>query len=507
MIMDTILTAFSLVFEWGTLLAVVLASVFGLVVGAIPGLTATMAIALLVPITFFLGPFAAVGSMIACSAMAIFAGDIPGTLLRMPGTPASAAYTDEVYAMTRNGQARLALGANLVFSAAGGVFGTLALMLAAPALAEFATGFSSFEYFWMVMLGLTCATVVGGSDMTKGLISLLIGLGIATIGINNPAGALRFTFGSINLTGGVDFISAMIGLFAVSEILRYARSNHQKSMPKQQEFGHLFSNTWTLTRKYWPQQLRGNFVGVLVGALPGAGADIASWIAYAVSKKFSKTPEKFGTGHIEGVIESTSANNAALGGSWIPAMVFGIPGDTITAIVIGVLYMKGMDPGPSTFISHPEKIYAIFILFLFANLLMVPLGWIAIKMSYKVLSIPQATLMPLILLFCIVGAYATTNSVYGVLLMAIFGVLGYLMEARGFPVAPAILGLVLGPMLEESFVNSMISADGNLAGLVSRPVAGSLALLCAFVWISPLISKVVKNFRKPRLKSIGVPGV
>ncbi|MES2537829.1 MAG: tripartite tricarboxylate transporter permease [Pseudomonadota bacterium] len=504
--MDNILKAFILVFEWHTMLVVLLASIFGLIVGAIPGLTATMAMALLVPLTFFLGPIPAVGGMIACSAMAIFAGDIPGTLLRMPGTPASAAYTDEAYAMTRNGQAQQALGANLLFSAVGGIFGTLVLIFAAPALAEFATNFSSFEYFWMGMLGLTCAVIIGAADRTKGVISLLIGLAIATIGINNPAGMPRFTFGNMNLLSGVDFIAAMIGFFAVSEILRYTISDRKVLVVVQQEFGNLFASCGTLMRQYWPQQLRGNIVGTAIGALPGAGADIAAWIAYAVSKKFSRTPEKFGTGHIEGVIESTSANNAALGGAWIPAMVFGIPGDTITAIVIGVLYMKGMNPGPSMFIKNPENIYAIFILFIVANLLMLPLGWAAIKMARKVLSVPQNLLMPLILLFCIVGAYAATNSSYGVLLMMVFGVVGFVMEARGFPVAPAILGLVLGPMLEESFVNSMISADGNLAGLVGRPVAGTLAAFCAAVWLLPLMRAVWNKFRKPVLTPVETSG-
>jgi len=504
--MDALLKGFSLVFEWHTMLVVLLASVFGLFVGAIPGLTATMAMALLVPLTFFLGPIPAVGAMIACSAMAIFAGDIPGTLLRIPGTPASAAYTDESYAMTRNGQAQLALGANLLFSAIGGIFGTLVLILAAPTLADFATRFSSFEYFWMAMLGLTCAVVIGAADMPKATISLLIGLAVATIGINNPAGAPRFTFGNLNLISGVDFIAAMIGFFAVSEILRYARSDRKVLPAVQQELGHLFSNCGKLMRQYWLQQLRGNAVGTVIGALPGAGADIAAWVAYAVSKKFSKTPEKFGTGHVEGVIESTSANNAALGGAWIPAMVFGIPGDTITAIVIGVLYMKGMNPGPSMFIKNPENIYAIFTLFIVANLLLLPLGWAAIKMARKVLSVPQAILMPSILLFCIVGAYAATNSSYGVLLMLVFGVLGFVMEARGFPVAPAILGLVLGPMLEESFINSMTSADGNLIGLVNRPVAGTLAVLCAVVWLVPVAELVRGKFRGARRVRADAPG-
>ncbi len=218
--MTALWTAFGLVFQPDVLVTITLAAVFGLVVGAIPGLTATMAIALLVPVTFFMDPVPAVGAMVTCSAMAIFAGDIPGTLLRIPGTPASAAYTDEAYQMTRNGKGEIALGANLLFSAVGGLFGTTVLIVAAPALAEVALRFSSFEYFWLALLGLTCAVFIGASSPVKGLVSLLLGLFVSTIGLNNPAGVPRFTFGSTELTGGVNFIAAMIGLFAVSEVFR-----------------------------------------------------------------------------------------------------------------------------------------------------------------------------------------------------------------------------------------------------------------------------------------------
>ena len=312
--MDTLSLAFGMVFQPAVLATVAGAACFGLVVGAIPGLTATMAIALLVPVTFFMDPVPAIGAMVACSAMAIFAGDIPGTLLRIPGTPASAAYTDEAFAMTRKGEGELALGANLLFSAVGGLFGTAILILAAPALAEVALKFSSFEYFWMALLGLTSAVFIGTGSPLKGLVSLGIGLLVATIGFNNPAGVPRFTFGSTELMGGVDFIAAMIGMFAVAEVFRYLLAPGAEQAVPQGAIGNLFRDWGGMLRRYWPQQVRGNLLGTAIGALPGAGADIAAWIAYAVSKKWSKTPERFGTGHLEGIVESTSANNAALGG-------------------------------------------------------------------------------------------------------------------------------------------------------------------------------------------------
>ena len=205
-----------------------------------------------------------------------------------------------------------------------------------------------------------------------------------------------------------------------------------------------------------------------------------------MSKKFSKEPEKFGTGHIEGIVDATSANNSALGGAWIPALVFGIPGDSITAIVIGVLYMKGMNPGPTVFLQNPQFIYAVFLIFILANLLMLPLGWAAIKSSKQILRVPRNILMPVILLFCIVGSYAMTNSIYGIIMMLVMGVLGWIMEENGFPIAPAILGLVLGEMLEQNFMTSMIKSDGAFLAFFERPIAGVLGVTTLLVWAAML---------------------
>src|SRR5437867_3237241 len=492
--------AFQMVFDPKTMLVMLASSAFGLFVGAVPGLTATMATALLVPVTFFMPPIPAIAAIVTATAMAIFSGDIPGCLMRMPGTPASAAYTDEAYAMARKGLADTALGAGLVFSALGGLCGSAVLMLCAPALAEFALKFSSFEYFWLVLLGLTCAVFITSDRPLKGFVTLMLGLLVACVGLSNPSAFPRFTFGSVELLGGIGMIPMMIGMFAISEIIRYAVDTEPQLQIVDKPIGNVFTGMWQLTKKYPVQILRGNAVGTLIGALPGAGADIAAWITYAISKRFSKEPEKFGTGHVEGIVESGSANNSALAGAWIPALVFGIPGDSITAIVIGVLYMKNMNPGPTLFTRDPQNIYAVYLLFIVANLLMVPLGWLCIKAAKQILRVPRNLLMPIILLFCIVGTFAINNTAFDVGVMLAAGVAAYLLEDNGFPIAPAILGVVLGGMLEENFVTSMIKSDGDLLAFFTRPIAATLGAMTLAVWFLPLLLR-----RLRQLAGIGAP--
>ncbi|MEJ7686331.1 MAG: tripartite tricarboxylate transporter permease [Variovorax sp.] len=492
--MDAVFLALQMVATPTVLVVMLLSGLFGMFVGAVPGLTATMATALLVPITFFLPPVPAVAAIVTATAMAIFAGDIPGALLRIPGTPASAAYTDESYAMTRKGQGETALGIGLVFSCIGGLFGTAVLIVAAPALAEVAIKFSSFEYFWLVVLGLTCAVFITSDKPLKGLITLFLGLLMGSVGLENPAGHPRFTFGNANLLGGVSLIPAMIGMFAISEILRFTVTIDRIGSFKKQ-IGSVFAGMGGLIRKYPKQTLRGSVLGTAVGILPGAGADIAAWMSYAMSRKLSKEPEKFGTGHPEGLVEAGAANNSALAGAWVPALVFGIPGDSITAIVIGVLYMKNMNPGPMIFMNNPENVYAVFIVFILANLLMLPLGWACIKASARILRMPRNVLMPIILVFCLVGSFAINNALFDLWILLGFGVAAWLLEENGFPVAPAILGLLLGKMLEENFITSMIKSDGRWLAFVERPIAAGLAAFVALVWIG----SGVLAWRKQRL--------
>ncbi|MFZ4409973.1 MAG: tripartite tricarboxylate transporter permease [Paracraurococcus sp.] len=484
------------------IVAILASAVYGLVVGSLPGLSATMATALLVPVTFWLSPIAAIATIITASAMAIFSGDIPGCLLRIPGTPASAAYTDEAYAMTRKGQAEMALGAGLWFSAIGGIVGTLSLVLMAPLLAEMALSFSTYEYFWLAFLGLMCATLVARSSPIKAIASMLLGLLVSCIGMENPAGTPRFTFGLTDLLGGIEPIPALVGVFAVSEVMRAMISAEPPKLPKR-KFGSILANQWMLTKKYqWPMW-RGNFIGIIIGVLPGAGADMAAWVSYAMSKKFSKTPELFGTGHPEGLVEAGASNNASLASGWVPSLLFGIPGDTITAIAIGVLYMKGLNPGPTLFTERASSMYALYLIFIIANIIMIPLGIIMIRMASTILRAPRAAVMPVIMLLCAVGAFATGSNLFSVLLVGIFGMLGFVMERNGYPVAALVLGIVMGTMVEQNFITSLIKSDGDVLPFFERPVSGVLAALTFGALLWPLGVWVWNRARGPRLPAAG----
>jgi TctA family transporter len=494
--MADLLEAFRLVAQTDVIIAILAASVYGLVVGSLPGLSATMATALLVPITFYLSPIAAIATIIAASAMAIFSGDIPGCLLRIPGTPASAAYTDEAYAMTRKGQAELALGAGLWFSAIGGIVGTLSLVLMAPALAEMALSFSSFEYFWLAFLGLMCATLVARSSPIKAIAAMFIGLLVSCIGMENPAGTPRFTFGITNLLGGIEPIPALVGVFAVSEVMRAMLTPEPPPIPKRR-FGSILAGQWKLTKKYqWPMW-RGNIIGIIIGVLPGAGADMAAWVSYAMSKRFSKEPEKFGTGHPEGLVEAGASNNASLASGWVPSLLFGIPGDTITAIAIGVLYMKGLNPGPTLFTERASSMYALYLIFIIANIIMIPLGILMIRAASHVLKAPRASVMPVIVLLCAVGAFATGNNLFSVLLVALFGCLGFVMERNGYPVAAMVLGIVMGSMVETNFVTSLIKSDNSVLPFFERPVSAVLAFMTGAALLWPLAFLFRRRQRQP----------
>jgi len=493
--MDTLVSAIALLADPWVITVVVLSAVLGLFVGAMPGLTAAMAVALLVPVTLYMEPVPALAMIATLSCMAIFAGDIPSCLLRIPGTLASAAYTDEAYAMTQKGQAETALGASVVFAAIGGILGTVVLATAAPELARIALRFSSFEYFWLVCLGMSCAVLVGSQSTTKSLLSLMLGLVVGMIGMNNPAAFPRLTFGNVNLLGGVELIAAMVGLFAVSEVFRMVTGGHRQTAPDFRPQGRILAGQWKLLRRYPAQWLGGSAIGTVIGALPGAGVDIGAWVSYAISKRFSRQRHLYGTGHPEGIVAAGAANNAAVSGTWIPALVFGIPGDAITAILIGVLYLKGLNPGPMIFQTQADTVVALFVVFFVANLVMIPLGVGAIKLSVHILRIPRLMLVPAIVTLCVIGAYAITNNPVSILVMLAFGVAGFVLMENDFPVAPAILGIVLGPMLEQNFFNSMIKADGNFLEFFSRPIAMWLGIATVAVWAIMAISLAAARLR------------
>ncbi len=486
--------ALRLVLDPYVLTTIFLAALMGVVIGAIPGLTAVMGTALLVPVTFYLPPLPAIAAIVAMTAMAIFAGDIPGGLVRIPGTPASAAYVGEAYSLTLQGHPERGLGMCMMSAVIGGLMGSAVLMLAAPQLARIAVKFSSAEYFWLATLGLTSAAFVSSGPAIKGVVSILIGLFISTIGIDITAGQVRYTFGIGELKGGVSYIPALIGMFALSEILRNVVGKKLES-PQVKPVRHVMRGLGKEAWRYRRNIARGGIVGTLVGALPGASADIAAWVAYAISRRTSKTPEKFGTGHLEGLAEAGAANNGALSGAWVPTLVFGIPGDSITAIVIGVLILKGMEPGPQIFISQPQLVYAIFITFVIANLLLLPIGYAIIRMARLVIRIPQTVLLPVVLIACIVGSFAINNTLFGVGIMLVMGLLGWLMESNDFPVAPAILAIVLGGMVEFNFTTAMIKSQGDVTAFFGRPIAAVLGGVTVSLWIFQAVIGILKARR------------
>jgi putative tricarboxylic transport membrane protein len=330
-----------------------------------------------------------------------------------------------------------------------------------------------------------CATIVARSSPVKAISSMLLGLLISSIGIENPAGTPRFTFGLVDLYAGIEVIPALVGVFALAEVMRNMVGAEPPKLAKR-KYGSIMKGQWALTKKYQACQVRGNIVGIIIGVLPGAGADMAAWVSYAMAKKFSKTPEKFGTGHPEGLIEAGASNNASLASGWVPSLLFGIPGDTITAIAIGVLYMKGLNPGPTLFTEKAPTMYALYIIFIIANILMIPLGIIMIRLATHIVGVPRNLIMPIILVLCCVGSFATGNNLFLVTTVAIFGCLGFVMEKYGYPVAALVLGIVMGTMVEQSFVTSLIKSDGSLLPFFSRPVAAFLAGITIILLVWPV---------------------
>lgn len=542
--------AAELVFTPQVLWVVALSALYGIFVGAIPGLTATMATALLVPLTMFLSPVEAIAAIVTTATCSIFAGDIPGALVRIPGTPASAAYTVDAYALAQRGLVDRVLGVCLVFSVIGGLFGVLVLFTCAPPLARIE--FTSYEYFWMCVLGLSCAAVVSRESRLKGAFALLVGLLISTIGMGADFDQPRFAVHP-ELYEGVQFLPAMIGLFGISEILRgalrlsnarpptsrshalrgtsdgrsvsksaalnveYERSHAERGNEGANEHSHaerenkngipsgfwrrhVFSPLWTVCRDVppflWIRKLgvlRSSAIGSFIGMLPGAGADLAAWIAYAVSKRFSHRPQDYGRGSLEGVGDATAANNSAIAGAWVPTLLFGIPGDSVTAIAIGVLLMKNIKPRPEIF-SDPAQatlVYSMFLVFVLANLLLIPFGLAAIRCGALLVKTPRRILLPLILAFCIVGAYSLQANPFDLWVMLAMGLLGFVLEGFGIPLGPVVLGIILGEQLELYLIQSW--TKGEWSAFFLRPVSAVLVLAILALWFGPLLRKVVRR--------------
>ncbi len=495
-------------------LVVIGSAIYGVFLGAMPGLTATMGVALFVPLAFWLEPLPALAGIVTMVACAIFAGDIPTTLVRIPGTPASAAYVADAYALSKQGRAASTLGVMLWSSVMGGLFGAVVLMVSGDQLARFASWFSVSEYFWLYLLGLSCAVVVGGSSVSRSLLGLLIGLMFSTVGLSAVHGQARFTFGQPELFQGINFIPAMIGLFGLSEVLRGAAvwvgtpSVGTKAGEAASVAGAPILRPaigYFLTRPgAW---VRSSLIGTAIGILPGAGADIAAWVSAAASQRRSRQPETYGRGSTECVADASAANSASLAGAWIPALVLGIPGDSVTAIAIGVLYMKNLKPGPEIFSTQGTLVFSLYLIFILANLVLLPVGLIAIRIGGYVMRVPRNVLLPIILLLCIVGSYAVSGSLFDIGLMAMFGLIGLACERWKISAGAMVLGMILGGPLEERFVQTLVGSGGSALGFVDRPVAAALALGCGLLWTRAAWSAYARHRgRRSLAASLGADG-
>jgi len=475
------------------LFPLLLSMFFGIFVGAIPGLTATMAVALIIPLTYYMKPTAGLAMVLGVSFTAIFAGDIPATFLRIPGTPASGAAILDGFELNKKGKGSLALMLDLLCSALGGLIGVTILITVSPPLAKFALKFTHFEYFWLGIFGLSMAAVLSRGNTVKGLMSATLGLLISTIGIDVTTGYPRFTFGVTDLMDGVGFIPAMIGLFGLSAVFKRVTEKSQLQLSAVSEvvkpnlketFKHIWKHKFTL--------IRGALIGTFIGALPGAGADVAAWVSYGVEKNVSKD-EELGTGSIRGVIAPTSANNAAIGGTWIPALVFGLPGDSITAIVLGAMLMYGLRPGPMIFTQSKDLVTQLFTVAVLIQVLLLPIGWLGIKAFSLFVKLKTSLVMVAVTVFCIIGSYALRNSVFDVYVMFVFGLIGYAFEKLRIPLAPMILGLILGRTVEDNLRVGLIKTKGSFLPFLSRPISLTLFVMIVLVLIVPPLTKILSR--------------
>jgi putative tricarboxylic transport membrane protein len=486
---DQMANGFLLCLRLDVIAMLALGMILGVVVGALPGLTAAMAVAVLMPISFFIDPLLSIPFLLAITKGAIFGGSIPAILINTPGTGAAAATVLDGYPLARQGKARKALELALYSSVIGdtssdvvtifliGIFATIALLVGPP------------EYFGIFLFSFALISGLTGRSLARGLISACLGLFIGSTGLDPLVGVARFAFGSVEMTAGISFIALIIGLFALSELFLYAEASSKARAAEEAETIRALQNAGNepLTagelRSCGPTIARSTAVGTGIGIIPGLGQDVAAFLSYALAKRFSKTPEKFGKGALEGVAAPESGNNAVNGASLIPLLSFGIPGDVVTAVLFGAFLINGLRPGPRLFADHGEVIYGILFALLLSNLLLLLFGWLALRYLALISRLPRRVIFPVVAPMCVVGAFALNNSMFDVQVMLVFGVLGYLMRKFDFPLAPMIITFILGAQFESSLGQSLIIGDGSLGIFLHRPIALVFIALAAVVLI------------------------
>ncbi len=490
--------ALGLVMQVKVFAAIAGGTILGIIFGALPGLTAAMGIAVLLPLTYDMPPVMGFGMLLGTYCGAISGGSIAATLLNIPGTPASVATCLDAYPMARKGEAGRALGLAIVASFIGGIFSSFVLSFMAPALAEFALEFGAAEYFSLAVFGLTIIASVSGKSLAKGVIAGLIGVFVSLVGLDPTTGSARYTFGEMSLLSGVSFLPALIGLFAVGQVLTDADEMlqtkgaqiHQQVAAVRLRFAAVF--------RRWKVVLSSCLIGTAVGIIPGAGGSVASFVAYDQARRLSKTPELFGTGHDEGVIASETSNNAMTGGAIVPTITLGVPGEAAAAVLMGGLMIHGLRPGPMLFTEQTDIVYGIFLAFFLANIFMMLFQFAGIKLFVKVLAVPRRLLIPVILLFCVIGSYGVSGNLFDVYLLMAFGVLGYFLNKYGYGTAPVVLGMILGTMAEAEFRKGIIMFGGDGTVFLTRPIS-AIFLACALISIAvPLYQRWRSDRANPK---------
>jgi len=472
----------------------------GIIVGMLPGLTATMGVALMTTLTYKYATDRAVLILICMYVGAIYGGSRTAILINIPGTPANAATTVDGYPLAKQGRAGEAMGIATTGSFLGSLFGMLMLAIFTPLLGNFALKFFSFEYFWLTIFGIViCGTLTAPKDPLKGWISGFFGLFVATIGMEGMHAYRRFTFGNVDLSGGISLLPAMIGIFGFSEILivmkrpiiEVVESKIEKVIPHPAEI-----------LAYWGTIVRSGIIGTIIGAIPGVGEDIGAWVSYDFAKKASKHPEEYGKGSLEGLMAAETGNNAAVGGAIIPVLSLAVPGSAPAAVLLGAMLIHGIRPGPLLMIENPEFIYQVVAMLLLASCAMFVLGLLFIKTFIKILLIPPQRLMPVVFSLCVIGAYALSSRIFDIWVMAVFGLIGYAMKEMDYPVAPAVLGIILGDLLDKNLRRSLILTKGNIIPLFIRPISLILVLFIFFTivsqtkWFKKIWESLVRSKKK-----------
>lgn len=484
------------IFQWQSLLSILFGTAAGIIIGDLPGLSTVMGLSILLPFTFGMSGFQGILMLLGVFCGGIYGGSISAILINTPGTSASAATTLDGHPMAvKMRQPGRALGISTFSSLFGGIFSCIMLIIFGQLLAKVALVFSAQEYFALAVFGITLVTSLSSTSVIKGLISAVIGLLLATVGMEGLSGQNRFTFDSVYLMGGISFIPLLIGLYAFAQNLKTIEGiDENHGMKNRIKVEHVLPSKNDL-KTIFPTVLMSSTIGTFIGAVPGTGGDIASWVCYSQAKRISKHPEKFGHGAPEGIAASESGNNAISGGAFIPLLSLGIPGDAGTAVMLGSLTMLGIQPGPLLFTEHADIAYEIFVGLLIANIFMGILGFSCIRFFAKVIDIPNRILLPVIFCLCCVGTFACNNSIEDVFLMIIVGVAGFFLIKFDYPAPPMVLGLILGGMIEKNFRRGLILSNGDPTTFFRRPVSCLFLILALISVFEPVIQNAFKKKR------------